>query len=258
MRLLALALLAGFAPSAFAAMQSKPVEWELDGTAFSGFLVYDDAGAKRPGLVMVPNWMGVNDMAVEHARKIAGGDYVVLVADVYGKELRPKNFDEAAKATQAAYSDGARLRARAAKALEVLKTGAEGVPLDADRIGAFGYCFGGGVALELARSGADLDGVVAFHGNLRTPKAAENGAIKASLLVLNGAADPWVAVEEIAGFQKEMTDAAADWQFVNFSGAQHCFAYADPNPPKGCAYDEKTAKRAFAMMESFFDERFGD
>jgi dienelactone hydrolase len=258
MRSLAASLLALLSPAAFAAMQSTPVEWELDGTAFSGFLVYDDAGAKRPGLVMIPNWMGVNEMAVEHARKIAGDDYVVLVADVYGKDLRPANFDEAAKATQAAYSDGARLRARAAKALEVLKTNAAGAPLDADDLGAFGYCFGGGVALELARSGADIDGVVAFHGNLRTPKSAEKGTIKPSLLVLDGAADPWVAVEEIAGFQKEMTDAEADWQFVNFSGAQHCFAYADPNPPKGCAYDERTARRAFAMMESFFEERFGD
>jgi dienelactone hydrolase len=258
MRPLLLALLALSTPAAHAAMRAESIEWELEGTAFAGYLVYDDAGAKRPGLLMIPNWMGVNELAVEEAKRVAGDDYVVLVADVYGKDLRPANFDEAAKATQTAYSDGARLRARAARALDVLKTNATGAPLDGEHFGAFGYCFGGGVSLELARSGADLDAVVAFHGNLRTPKAAVKGEIRPSLLVLNGAADPWVAAEEIAGFQKEMSEAGADWQFVNFSGAQHCFAYADPNPPQGCAYDAKTAKRAFAMMDAFFDERFGD
>ena len=83
------------------------------------------------------------------------------------------------------------------------------------------------------------------------------GAIRPSLLVLNGAADPYVKPEEIAGFEKEMNEAGADWQFVNYSGAIHCFAYADPNPPPGCAYDERTAKRAFRHMDIFLAERFG-
>lgn len=258
MRPLSLALLALLSsPAAYGAMQAQSVEWELDGTAFNGFLVYDDAGAKRPGLVMFPNWMGVTERSVEHARQIAGDDYVVLVADVYGKDLRPASNEEAGKASGAAYSDPAKLRARAAKALDVLKANAAAAPLDADRLGAFGYCFGGAVSLELARTGADLDGVVSFHGSLGTQLPAAKGEVKSSLLVLNGAADPYVKPEEIAGFKKEMTEAGADLQYVDFSGALHCFAYADPNPPPGCAYDGKTAKRAFGMMEAFFDERFG-
>lgn len=258
MRALVLSCLALSSPFASAKMQTEPVTWELDGTAFRGVLVYDDAGARRPGLLMLPNWMGVTERAVEHARQIAGNDYVVLVADVYGESVRPSNNEEAAKASGAAYADPAALRARAAKALDVLVTNAAEAPLDPQRVAAFGYCFGGAVSLELARSGADLDAVVSFHGGLGTATPAAKGTIKPSLLVLNGAADPWVAADEIAGFQKEMSDAAADWQFVNFSGALHCFAYADPNPPQGCAYDEKTARRAFAMMDAFLDERLGD
>jgi dienelactone hydrolase len=258
MRTLTLALLAVLAsPAAFGAMQAEPVEWELEGTTFRGALVYDDAGAKRPGLLMVPNWMGVTERSIEHAKEIAGDDYVVLVADVYGKDLRPASNEEAGKASGAAYGNPAQLRARAAKALDVLKNSAERAPLDSERLAVFGYCFGGAVALELARSGADLDAAISFHGSLGTQLPAAKDTIKASVLVLNGAADPYVSAEEIAGFRKEFAEAGVDWQFVDFSGALHCFAYADPNPPPGCAVDARSAKRAYAMMEDFLGERFG-
>lgn len=257
MRLLASALLLCATPAAFAAMQVKPVDWELDGTAYQGVLVYDEAGAaKRPGLLMTSSWMGITDHAIEQARTVAGDDYVILIADVYGKDVRPKNTDEAGKAAGAAYADRAALRAKAAKALDVLRSNAAGAPLDPERIGAFGYCFGGAVSLELARAGADLDAVVSFHGALGTSLPAAKGAVKAPLLVLNGADDGYVKPEEIAGLQQEMTAAGADWQFVNFSGAVHCFAYQDPNPPPGCRYDERTARRANAMMADFLAEAF--
>lgn len=259
MRPFALALLAALAsPVALGAMQATPVEWELDGTAFQGVLVYDDAGARRPGLVMFPNWMGVTDRSVEHAKAIAGDDYVVLVADVYGKDLRPASNEEAGKASGAAYADPAQLRARAARALQVLRERAEDAPLDRERVAAFGYCFGGAVALELARSGADLDAAISFHGSLGTKLPADKDAVKASVLVLHGAADPFVAPEEITGFRKEFAAAGADLLWVEFAGAQHCFAYADPNPPAGCARDERSARRAYALMEDFLDERFGE
>jgi dienelactone hydrolase len=258
MRALGLAALFLVSPVAFGAMQSVPLEWELDGTTFQGFLVYDDAGSKRPGLVMFPNWIGVTERSVEHAKSIAGQDFVVLVADVYGKDLRPSDNAEAGKAAGAAYAARDQLRARAGKALDVLRANAGEAPLDSEHLAAFGYCFGGAVALELARSGADLAAVVSFHGSLGTSMPATPGAIKPSLLVLNGADDRYVAAEEIAGFQKEMTEAGADWQFVNFSGAVHCFAYADPNPPPGCAYEERSAQRANEMMRDFLRERFGD
>jgi len=139
----------------------------------------------------------------------------------------------------------------------VLTASADKAPLDVTQVGAIGFCFGGAVALDLARSGADIAGVVSFHGNLSTTLPAKAGEVKASLLVLNGADDTYVPAEQISTFQKEMTDANADWQFVNYSGAVHCFAEADANSP-GCLYQPLAAKRAYTAMESFFDERFND
>ena len=243
---------------AFARMQAKPVEWTLDKQVFSGVLVYDDANtAKRPGLLMVPDWKGVTPDAVDTARNIAGTHYVVLVADVYGKGVRPKDDAEARAQVRTLYADPATLRARANKALAVLRAQASDAPLDVAHVGAIGFCFGGATALELARSGADLAGVVSFHGSLDTSQPARAGAVKASLLVLNGADDRNTSAEDIANFQKEMDAAGVDWQFVNFSGAVHCFALEHAHSPPGCVYNPKVAKRALVMMNAFFNERFG-
>jgi dienelactone hydrolase len=248
------ALLIAAAP-ALAAMQAKPVEWTLDKTTFSGVLVYDDAGAKRPGLVMVPDWKGVTDAAVDKAKHVAAKDYVVLVADVYGKDVRPKDDAAAMAQVKAMYADREVLRARVAKALDVLKAQAGKAPLDVRRLGALGYCFGGATVLELARSGADIAGVVTFHGGLNTSMPAQPGAIKTSLLVLNGADDKGTAAD-IPAFEQEMNSAGADWQFVNFSGAVHCFALPTANNPPGCVYNERATKRGERMMRDFFAERF--
>ena len=258
MRTLIAIALFGLSAAAFAKPVAEPVSWSHGGTDFDGYLVYDDAEDDRlPGLVMVPNWMGVTDAAIEKAKQIAGDDYVVLLVDMYGRGVRPANTDEAGKAAGAVYADREALRGRINTALGVLRSSAARAPLDATQLGAIGFCFGGAVALELARSGADIGGVVSFHGNLSTTMPARAGDVKASLLVLNGADDSYVPLEQITGFQKEMTEAKADWQFVNYSGAVHCFAEADANSP-GCQYQPLAAKRAYAAMEDFFDERFGD
>jgi dienelactone hydrolase len=245
-------------PAAFAVMQAQPVEWTEQDVRFSGVLVFDDAGPRRPGLLMVPNWMGVTDSAVDKAKAVAGRGYVVLVADVYGSGKRPADPAEASAMTAALYGDRPLLRARAAKALQVLRDNAAAAPLEAGRIGAFGFCFGGAVVLELARSGAELAGVVSLHGALDTSLPAEQDSLRAALLVLNGADDSYVSAEHIAGFQNEMTAAGADWQFVNFSGAVHCFAEADANRPPGCVYHERSARRAYRMMDAFLAEVFAD
>ncbi len=252
--LLAIGLMLATAP-VFAKMQVKPVEWHVGKDHFSGYVVYDDAGkAKRPGLVMVPDWYGVTDSALEKAKHIAGQDYVVLLTDVYGKGVRPKGNDEALAQVKKLNADVAGWRARINKAVEVLKAQDGTAPLDVTKIGALGYCFGGSTVLELARSGADIAGVVTFHGGLGTQMPAKPGAIKASVLVLNGADDKGTA-GDIAGFQKEMDTAGADWQFVNFSGAVHCFALPTANRP-GCMYNERAARRGELMMRNFFSERF--
>ncbi len=253
-----LGIAATLALPASAAMQSRPLEWTLGGDTYSGVLVYDDKGdARRPGLVMVPNWRGVNESAVEKAKAIAGDDYVVLVADVYGKGIRPQSNAEAGVQAKKLRDDRPVLRARAQKAVEVLKAQAGKAPLDAAKIGAVGFCFGGTTVLELARGGAPLAGVVSLHGGISTPLPATAGSAKTPLLVLNGADDTSVTHEDIAAFEQEMDAAGADWQFVNFSGAVHCFAEADANSPPGCLYNERAAKRAYRMLEDFFEERFG-
>lgn len=244
---------------ALAKMQQRPVEWQLDGTTYSGVLVYDDdEDDRRPGVVMVPNWSGVNASAIEKAKQIAGDDYVVLVADVYGKQLRPKNNEEAGAASKPLRENRTVLRARAAAALEALKGQVASAPLDATRIAAVGFCFGGTTVLEMARAGMPLAGVVSLHGGLSTPSPAAAGSGKVPMMVLNGAADRGVSAEDIAAFGKEMDGANADWQFVNFSGAVHCFAEADANSPPGCKYDPRAAKRAWKMMDNFLEERLGD
>ncbi len=243
---------------AFAAMQAKPVEWKQGKQRFSGYLVYNDATTtKRPGLMMVPDWKGVTPAAVENAKQIASAGYVVLVADVYGKGVRPKD-DKAARAqVTKLYENLPGLRARAAAALDALRDQAKNAPIDIARIGAIGFCFGGKTVLELARSGADIAGVVSFHGGLDTTMPAQSGGLKASVLVLNGADDTYVPAEQIQGFQSEMKSAGADWQFVNFSGAVHCFALESANSPPGCVYNALAARRAYTMMNQFFYERFG-
>ena len=255
--LIALSLLAAsFAASA--APRADKISWTDGGKNFDGYLVWDDASkAPRPGLVMVPNWYGVNDHAVSKAKTLAGKDYVILLADVYGRGIRPANADEAGKASGAAYAQPAELRSHALAALTALRGASAKAPIDVKRIGAIGFCFGGAAALEIARSGADIAGVATFHGNLTSKLPAKPGEVKAKVLVMNGADDKFTSAEAIAGFENEMRAAKADWQFVNFGGAVHCFAEPDEHGTvPGCQFHEPSYRRSVAMMHSFLNEAF--
>ncbi len=255
-RLLTVLALSILSLPAAAKMKTRVVEWSVGSEQFIGALVYDDAtSAKRPGLVMVPDWKGVTASAIEQAKKVAGRDYVILVTDMYGKGVRPADDAAAGALVGTLYKDVPAMRARAAKAVEVLKAQAGSAPIDVARIGAFGYCFGGSSVLELARSGAKLAGIVTFHGGLSTAQPAAANSVHTPLLVLNGADDKGQK-DNIVPFEQEMDRAGADWQFVNFSGAVHCFALEAANKPPGCMYNERAAKRAYVMMNDFFRERF--
>jgi len=251
---------ASAAVPAVAAVKADPLEWSVDGQAFRGWLVYDDAGAPgRPGLVMVPNWMGVTDDAVARAKAVAGDDYVVLVADIYGKGQQPRDSEAAGRLSGSLRGeDRTALRARMQAAVDTLKAQAGTAPVDAGRIGAFGFCFGGSAALELARSGAELAGVVSLHGGLAPGAKSPTARVATPLLVLNGADDRAVDDAQIRAFEQEMDEAGADWQFVDFSGAVHCFAEpsAGTDPASNCRYDERAARRAYRMMDGFFGEVF--
>ena len=253
-------ILAGFillllAFPTFAAMRTKPVEWTSGATHFQGYVVYDDATtSKRPGLLMVPDWYGVTASALDKARQQAGRDYVVFVVDMYGKGRTPADDAQAGRLVTALLAQPVEMRSRMQAALAAFRAQASTVPLDVSHLGAFGFCFGGSSVLELVRSGAPLAGAVTFHGGLHTQAPAAPGSIKTPLLVLNGANDEGQKAA-IVPFEQEMDRAGADWQFVNFSGAVHCFALETANRP-GCKYDPRAAKRAYAMMHAFFAERF--
>ena len=241
-----------------AALVTKNVDYSVDGKKMQSVLVYDDAThTPRPGLVMAPDWMGMNANQIALAKKIAGHDYVILVADVYGVDVRPKTSKQAGAAAGNMYKHRNEMRARIIAALAKLKGQLGSAPLDGAHWGAIGFCFGGAVALDLARTGADIAGVATFHGNLSTDDPALAKNIKAKVLAMNGADDTFTPESAILGFEKEMRDAGVDWQFVNYGGAVHCFAIpTDTQSGTGCQYNATVARRAYALMHSFFAEAF--
>jgi len=252
---LALPLLA-LATLSEAAMQADTLPYQVDGAAFEGVLVYDDAISNaRPALLMAPNWLGVTPAAVEQAKLIAGSDYVIFVADLYGKAIRPGDASEARAAVGKARSDIAALRKRMQVAAEVLRT-QDKAPLIAGQMGAIGFCFGGGAVLELARSGAPLSAFVSFHGNLDTPNPADAAHIKAPVLVLHGADDPAVPPAQVEGFINEMRAAKVDWQLVSYGGAVHSFTDPEANNPASNQYHPIVAKRAYQAMNNLLNEVF--
>ncbi|MGP9825529.1 dienelactone hydrolase family protein [Ectopseudomonas khazarica] len=252
-------LCAAFAGLADAAVVAKAVPYEIDGEAFEGVLLYDDSvTTPRPGLLAIPNWMGVNDDTLAKAARAAGSRYVVFLADMYGKAVRPSNADEARAAATTVRADRALMRRRAQAAVEVLKAQGDEVALDTRRLGAIGFCFGGGAVLELARSGAPLQGFVSFHGNLDTPNPADAKNIQAPVLVLHGADDPAVPQAQVDGFVAEMKAAGVDWQLVSYGGAVHSFTDPKANVPGRNQYHPVVAARAFKAMNDLFDEVFAE
>lgn len=234
-------------------MKTQAVDYRHGDTVLEGYLAYDDSiPAKRPGVLIVPDFVGVNAFTHKRCEMIAELGYVGFVADVYGKGVKPAGHQEALAEARKYRSNRPLLRARLAAGLDVLR----GTPEVGPRIGVIGYCFGGMAALELARSGADVAGTVCFHGNLDTPNPADAANIKGSILILNGAADPMVPADTIAAFEKEMREAKVDWQFVNYGGAMHAYTAWDvaTDLQKGVAYDATADRRSWAAMREFLSE----
>lgn len=245
-----------FAGAAHAKMVAHTIRWTLDGTTYQGALVYDDAvAARRPGLLMIPNWYGVTPDAVAKAKRIAGKKYVILVGDMYGTGTRPANAAQARAAVTPLYKDRGEMRKRVNKALGVLLAQAGHAPIDMQRIAAIGFCFGGSAVLDLARSGAEVAAVVSFHGGLSTDDPALAKQIKAHVLVMNGADDKGTMGDADA-FMDEMRGSHADWQFVVLGNAVHCFTEVNEDSP-GCRYDPRAARRSYRMMADWLDDAFG-
>lgn len=251
------AALAG-AATAQAAVQTKTVEYKHGDTVMEGFLAYDDAvQGKRPGVLVVHEWMGLGPYAQRRAEQLAAMGYVAFAADIYGKGVRAKTTQEASKLSGQFRNNRQELRGRAEAALDVLR---QQPNVDPTKLAAIGYCFGGMTVLELARGGSDLAGVVSFHGALKTPTPATHGSVKCKVLALHGADDPFVPPEEVAAFQKEMRDAGADWEFVSYGNAVHSFTNPDAGEykVKGAAYEPRADHRSWQAMKDFFDEVFGE
>ncbi|HSM93030.1 MAG TPA: dienelactone hydrolase family protein [Anaeromyxobacteraceae bacterium] len=253
--LAALVILASAGP-AHGAVRARTVEYRQGETVLEGYVAYDDApAAKRPGVLVVHEWTGINPYTRRRVDQLAALGYVAFAADVYGKGVRPATPKEAAALAGRYKADRALLRARLQAALAELRR-QPGV--DPAKIAAIGYCFGGTGALELARSGADLLGVVSFHGGLDTPTPGDAKNIKAKVLALHGADDPFVTEAAVKGFEDEMRAAKVDWQLVKYSGAVHGFTNPDngADTSKGAAYDADADRRSWIAMKDFFDELF--
>jgi dienelactone hydrolase len=232
------------------------VEYKDGQTVLEGYLAYDDAlSSLRPGVVVVHEWMGLGDHVKNNAQRLAGLGYVAFGADIYGKGIRPKTPQEAGKLAGTYKADRALLRRRVNAALTALRKQPN---VDSRRLAAIGYCFGGTTVLELARSGADVQGVVSFHGGLGTPMPTDAKNIKGRVLALHGADDPNVPAEEVAAFENEMRAANVDWELVKFGGAVHSFTnpLAGNDPSKGAAYNARADRRSWELLTNFLADLF--
>jgi dienelactone hydrolase len=235
---------------------TKTVEYKQNGTTLEGYLAYDDSiKTARPGVLIVHQWKGLGDYEKMRAEMLAKMGYVAFACDIYGKGVRPSTMQEAGAQAGKYKSDRALLRERVKAGLRTLRA-QQGV--DGKHIAAIGYCFGGTTALELARSGAEIVGVVSFHGGLSTPTPEDAKNIKAKILACHGADDPNVPPAEVAGFEKEMREAKVDWQLIAYGNAVHSFTdkSAGNDNSKGAAYNENADRRSWEAMKDLFAEIF--
>jgi len=219
-----------------------------------GVLCGEVARELQPGVVVFHDAMGLGDHVIERARRLAALGYLALAADLYGDRIQPRDSAHALELLAGLRNDPALWRARAAAAFEALRA-FPGV--DSTRMAAIGFCFGGSTALELARSGAPLAATVCFHGGLDTAQPARRGAIRGSVLVCTGSADPRVPLAQVHAFLDEMAATIVDCEVTVHAGVQHSFTNQAANGLPGMAYDARADRRSWAAMRALFDETLG-
>ena len=238
------------------AFAGEPLAYQEGPTKLAGYLAQPSAAkGKVPGVLVIHQWMGLSDHERRVSDDLAKLGYVALAADLYGEGVRPKTGGEAGKLAGSFKGDRALYRRRVSAALEALKA-QKGV--DPSRLAVIGYCFGGTGALEAARAGLPVKGVVSFHGGLDVPADYAAGPISAKVLVCHGADDPFVPAKDVAAFQDEMRKSKADYVFVGYAGAVHAFTQkeAGNDNSKGAAYNEAAHRRSWDHMKAFFQEIF--
>lgn len=238
-------------------LKTETLTYTHQGTTLEGYLAHDDrTKERRPGILIAHEWMGITAHEEHIAKRLAEAGYLACAADLYGPTDRPRSVEAAADvATRYRAGDRALLRARMAAGLEALKHHPLCAP---EHTAAIGYCFGGTAVLELARSGADVCGVVSVHGAIAPSEASRAPAIRARVLALHGADDPYVPEDHVRAFQEEMRSRQVDWQLVYYGGTVHSFTNegAGSDPAKGAAYNARSAARAWRASLDFFDELF--
>jgi dienelactone hydrolase len=239
------------AGAASAALQTRTVDYSAGGAPLRGYLAWDNAvKGRRPGVIVVHEWWGHNAHARAAADRLARAGYVAFALDMFGKGKLAEHPDQAQAFVAEAMKD-ANTPERFNAALAILKGDSH---CDTTRIGAIGYCFGGAVVLGMARAGADLKAVGTFHGALATQTPAQPGAVKAKLLIQTGEADPMVNAEAVAAFEKEMTDAHADFRIIRYPGAKHSFTNpeAGKHGVAGLEYNAAADQKSWQELIKFF------
>jgi dienelactone hydrolase len=259
--LVVVALVSAIAASASAKpmIKGEEVSYSSGSTVMKGYLAYDkNIKGKRPGILVVHEWWGHNEYARKRARMLAEMGYAALAVDMYGDGKQAMHPDDAGKFSSELMKNFDTAKARFTAAMDFLIKQNMVAP---GEIAAIGYCFGGGVVLNMARQGVDLKGVASFHGGFAAVKPAQPGAVNAKILVLHGGDDKFTTVEQVDAFKKEMKDAGADFQFISYPGAMHSFtnpdadAYAKKfNLPLG--YNAEADKKSWEELGKFLEQIF--
>jgi len=240
-----------------AALHTEVVEYRHGSIVLEGYLAYDDAlQTKRPGVLVVHEWKGLNEYAKRRARQLVPLGYIAFAIDMYGRGVVARDHEEAAKLSGVYRNDRQLMRERAKAGLDVLRQH----PLaDASRLAAIGYCFGGTTVLELARGGEPLRGVASFHGGLGTPHPEDARQITGKVLVLHGAKDPHVTPEDVAAFEREMREAGVNYRLITYADAVHSFTVAEAgdDPSTGLAYNADADRTSWQALQRFLQEVLG-
>ena len=224
---------------------AQPVTYEVDGKSYEGY--YQEAGKNKPLLILVHDWDGLTDYEVARAGMLAALGYNVFAVDLFGKGIRPTETEHKKLLTGDLYKDRERMR-------NLFKTAyAEARKVAGESPGtvAFGYCFGGAVVLEMARSGLDIDGFVSFHGGLQTPEGQDYSAAKGKVMVFHGTADQAISMEEFAALAVELEEAQVSHEMVTYGGAPHAFTVFDSE-----SYREEADKQSWGRFTGFLKEKY--
>jgi dienelactone hydrolase len=251
-----------YASMTFAAIQGKEIHYTAtDGSQLVGYYVYDDAiKAKRPGILVVHEWWGMNDYARRRATQLAKLGYAALAIDMYGEGKHTEKASEAMEMMHGVFNDASTSMIRAKAGLELLEAQPQ---VDTSKIGAIGYCFGGKIVLDMARAGMPLNAVVSFHGVLATATPAKEGVVKAKILVQHGAADTMVPAADVTAFKAEMKAAHVPYEFIVYPNAKHGFSSPDADRlgqenKINVGYNATADRKSWHKMREFFDGVFAE